>query len=715
MKSSSRQTPRLVPLAIPLVAAAVATAGVKNFDTDFGNWGTGANWSPVGAPLAGDNVNIGNTLAAVDGWCYLNVDASPSSVNITDGMVLSTETHQLTVGGSIVISGQNQEGQFIYPSRVQVKNGPSLYDCVSNDLFLSDEAGVELWDGSGLRVNNLFSMAQGCSLYGEGVITLDRDGGTAFSMGGNLQPNPFGLSIVQMGTGPIDLDGVGESNANLFISTSTFEGDHSWLSVSAPTLTDPFDGTLQISGGSFLTMNLDTDWTLRGPSFVFSGLEEGAGPAEINGSTIHFETDMIMFSDSHLGVTAPSLLEPGLIVDMHSSALLDLEGACTIHGGVITQAPTSIVYFDGPTTWDGDLTMNGASQVNGTATVVGPTHIVAGILDMDANAGTTLWDIQNSLVIDADKLDISGPPDSVFNGTMKIQNTLLGKLTVNLAAPGAQWFCAGEMFLSGAANLLITRIAGDRVSITGDLNISGKVGVAAELDVQPGANVDLPLSTTLLRTTSNTFVHPGATFTGDGLLENFGGTLTLASGANTAGVGVQNAGLLEIGGSPGIAFVDRFTNTASGTWHVEIGGYGQGTEYDFMLLSGGDANLAGTLDVSVIDAGGGLFQPQVGDSFLILRTPQSVVGTFGNSPVSYVPGKVYVWDVIYDTGTVTLKLADVIPCPADLNGDGQVNGADLGILLASWGFCTCPADINQDGIVNGADLGILLAEWGPCL
>ena len=27
-------------------------------------------------------------------------------------------------------------------------------------------------------------------------------------------------------------------------------------------------------------------------------------------------------------------------------------------------------------------------------------------------------------------------------------------------------------------------------------------------------------------------------------------------------------------------------------------------------------------------------------------------------------------------------------CPEDLNGDGVVNGADFGILLASWGSCS---------------------------
>ncbi|MFO0873381.1 MAG: hypothetical protein U0575_05360 [Phycisphaerales bacterium] len=52
----------------------------------------------------------------------------------------------------------------------------------------------------------------------------------------------------------------------------------------------------------------------------------------------------------------------------------------------------------------------------------------------------------------------------------------------------------------------------------------------------------------------------------------------------------------------------------------------------------------------------------------------------------------------------------------DLNGDGVVNGADLGLLLASWGdnsggLCV-RADIDINGVVDGADLGLLLANWG---
>ena len=51
--------------------------------------------------------------------------------------------------------------------------------------------------------------------------------------------------------------------------------------------------------------------------------------------------------------------------------------------------------------------------------------------------------------------------------------------------------------------------------------------------------------------------------------------------------------------------------------------------------------------------------------------------------------------------------------PEDLNGDCVVDGADLGVLLASWGAPDFDSrcDFNGDGAVDGFDLGTLLGEW----
>ena len=57
------------------------------------------------------------------------------------------------------------------------------------------------------------------------------------------------------------------------------------------------------------------------------------------------------------------------------------------------------------------------------------------------------------------------------------------------------------------------------------------------------------------------------------------------------------------------------------------------------------------------------------------------------------------------------------PCVGDLDGDGDTDHSDLGILLADWGCVgsgpeDCPGDLDGDFDTDHSDLGILLADWG---
>ena len=51
-------------------------------------------------------------------------------------------------------------------------------------------------------------------------------------------------------------------------------------------------------------------------------------------------------------------------------------------------------------------------------------------------------------------------------------------------------------------------------------------------------------------------------------------------------------------------------------------------------------------------------------------------------------------------------------CPADFDGDGDVDTADLLYLLGAWG--TPDGDVDGDGDTDTSDLLALLAAWGPC-
>jgi DNA-binding beta-propeller fold protein YncE len=77
----------------------------------------------------------------------------------------------------------------------------------------------------------------------------------------------------------------------------------------------------------------------------------------------------------------------------------------------------------------------------------------------------------------------------------------------------------------------------------------------------------------------------------------------------------------------------------------------------------------------------------------------------GSNPIDAVLGLGLV-------NSIALRPAD--PCPADLTGDGIIDGEDLGLLLLDWKVADSPADLTGDGVVNGEDLGVLLLAWGRC-
>lgn len=60
--------------------------------------------------------------------------------------------------------------------------------------------------------------------------------------------------------------------------------------------------------------------------------------------------------------------------------------------------------------------------------------------------------------------------------------------------------------------------------------------------------------------------------------------------------------------------------------------------------------------------------------------------------------------------------AGSVVAPGDANGDGQINVADLLMVITGWGSCpvapaTCPADVNHDGLVNVSDLLLVITNW----
>jgi hypothetical protein len=66
-----------------------------------------------------------------------------------------------------------------------------------------------------------------------------------------------------------------------------------------------------------------------------------------------------------------------------------------------------------------------------------------------------------------------------------------------------------------------------------------------------------------------------------------------------------------------------------------------------------------------------------------------------------------------DTFDIAVLMNQCPPeCPADFDGDGDVDTFDLLFLLGAWG--TPNGDVDGDGDTDTADLLALLGAWGEC-
>lgn len=100
--------------------------------------------------------------------------------------------------------------------------------------------------------------------------------------------------------------------------------------------------------------------------------------------------------------------------------------------------------------------------------------------------------------------------------------------------------------------------------------------------------------------------------------------------------------------------------------------------------------------------------------------PECATGTFSTLTFEAECGASYLIRVggrlgSIGTGSLTIEELDTggCPCPADLTGNGVVDGSDLAIVLGSWAGSGV-GDLNDDGTINGADIAIILGSWGPC-
>jgi hypothetical protein len=160
------------------------------------------------------------------------------------------------------------------------------------------------------------------------------------------------------------------------------------------------------------------------------------------------------------------------------------------------------------------------------------------------------------------------------------------------------------------------------------------------------------------------------------------------------------------------------SNTLTVPISASVGG--AAVEATFQVSNFGFSSDQATMDIDAVQIPAGPFSLVSGTATGIGATPGTVRVKF--NPAGLAAGTYTATATVQTSdenvpGATTAQVVATLSAtigggnPADLNGDGVVNGADLGSLLSQWGQ-PGTGDLNGDGIVGGADIGVMLANWG---
>ena len=106
------------------------------------------------------------------------------------------------------------------------------------------------------------------------------------------------------------------------------------------------------------------------------------------------------------------------------------------------------------------------------------------------------------------------------------------------------------------------------------------------------------------------------------------------------------------------------------------------------------------------------FSYSVADTEMLVKNLLLGGMTFAEAAYSAIPTLSWQSTPIGDP-LARVHLTTAAPAPADLTGDGVVDGADLATVLSVWGAVgsAIHGDVNGDGVVDGADLALILTSW----
>lgn len=580
-----------------------------------------------------------------------------------------------------------------------------------------DNTGGEIIAGDGSHVDLAAATVVGGSLSSEGSGSIRC-----------LPPftNLVGPMAVQgpvevVPRGKLTLTGAWPALDPLFLNGTA--GDPAWLYILGATQLD--DGTLRFGAGGSRVVNQTDGVLLLGPGqvvrggsgelstpFINQGLIEAvdAGPLLVSGmGTLYQSRNEGIIRANGASLELAGSIDNGLGTIDAGTWEVRFED-CRVRGGLLRSDPGGVLRLSTGAKLE-DLTISGTAA---TPTDSGTTFGLGGTIQNDGTFTIGTLDHHHAEVELFRDATLAGTGEYLLLGNGQSGFAVSSfTLTIpsGISVHGAGWV--------GCPTVLQGSIVADApagITIASSLQNAGllraSAGVQLRLTHASFVNlgeVTVEPTASLIRSNGNFVQQAGATHLDGAFAGNQFAALQI-DGGSLDGVGPIYAPLFLNGGvaSPGSPLGTLPTTSwvvmgAGGTLLMEIGGPPGSANVDH-LAAGSAASLAGTLRIR--RSGG--FQPTPGQPYVVLSAP-FVAGTFAAvdscDPVS----------VAYTPTSVTVTFLGASPS-GDVDGDGLVTGADLGLLLGSWGACPesgagCCADLDGDGSVGGSDLGVLLGNW----
>jgi hypothetical protein len=611
------------------------TGNLNTFLAHIGYYGDGA-FIQNGGTHTVDTLTVGDFSGATGSYDLsagdLTADfeilgsGSGSAGTFTQSGGTHTVTSQLSLAstggstGTFVLSGT---GSLVSAYEIIGTSGDGLFTqsggthTVINDLYLgylSGGSGTYNQSGGTHTVSN--NLYLGLNSGSTGTYTLN---GGALTVDGNIIYGA-GTSAFNFNAGTLNLGGdLTTSNLGTAMTLTGLKT----LNVAGTTTLDGFS-TLALDGGTFSTGYLvdNGGFAFNSGTFNLTGDNLTIGSGGLFGSRVLFDLDQVV------NVSNTVNIDPGAVLSMRGGLV---NANLTNNSGTIDMADTLSEL--------GGVALDNNGLIHGTGTVSATfTNNAGGEVRADAGDTLTFTASNNS---NAGEINLTG-------GTVAFTQDVL-----NL----------GTGFISGRGVL----VADGGLTNQGNIALSsGTTDIYGDVNNASGGAITVSGNGTA--TFYDDVVHNGSEIrVSNGSNAVFFGSVS-GSGPYTGTGSVFFEGDLRPGSSPGLVSVGGDMSLGLNSHTImEIAGRERGTQYDAFDI-GGDLFLGGELEVSLYDAGSGLFTPQPGDSFDLFAAP-TISGDFDTLYLAALGGGLgWQVDVLADaiglTDVVRLSVvASAVPVP----------------------------------------------------